>query len=144
MLTLSMANSNGQEYSLDWLIALQSSPGSWIKSFLVLWTNNLEVYLDDKLIFSQKSPIFAWDSYHKYLRTLPKHFTKLETCLCDLLQLDYLGYWICTDGIQMVSLEIRSILSFQTSRNVKDVQIFLVSAISIELAPILLNTQERT
>jgi hypothetical protein len=84
------------------------------------------VYLDDILVFSD-DPSEHPAHVREVLKRLRANdlFCKPEKCEFHSDEIEYLGFIIGRDGIQMDQKKIVKILDWPTPRNVKDIQSFL-------------------
>ena len=84
------------------------------------------VYLDDILIYSTTLEAHV-NHVHQVLQTLRKHqlFAKRSKCLLFQQRIEFLGYIISANGIEMESNKVQQILNWPTPASVKQVRQFL-------------------
>ena len=88
--------------------------------------NNVFVYIDDVLIFS--------DSYEEHLRHLSEVFNRLnhyglilnkEKCVFGVSEIDFLGHKVNENGIKPLEAKTRAIREFPRPKTMKDLRRFL-------------------
>jgi hypothetical protein len=84
------------------------------------------VYLDDILIYS-KNPADHDNHVRAVLTALERHSLVVNPAKCsfDLQEIDFLGHIISPSGVSMDPVKTAAIASWESPKNVKDVQVFL-------------------
>jgi hypothetical protein len=84
------------------------------------------VYLDDILIYS-KNPANHDNHVRAVLTALERHSLVVNPAKCsfDLREIDFLGHIISPSGVSMDPVKTAAIASWESPKNVKDVQVFL-------------------
>lgn len=119
--------------SFEWRVmpfSLTNAPAAFQHFINTIFANLLDVsvivYSDDILIFSD---LEADHSEHikEVFRRLRKNglFVNPTKCEFSTNTVEYLGYILSPDGLQMDEDKIKTILNWSTPRKVKDVQSFL-------------------
>ena len=119
--------------SFEWLVmpfGLTNAPASFQRFMNDIFSDLLDVtvtvYLDDILIYSD-DPKEHSAHVREVLRRLRKHglFCRPDKCHFSVDSVEYLGFFLTKDGLQMDPRKIQTVLDWPEPRKVKDIQSFL-------------------
>ncbi|KAI3655492.1 hypothetical protein MP638_002840, partial [Amoeboaphelidium occidentale] len=109
---------------------LTNAPGQFQKMMDTIFKDHLGkivlIYLDDIIVFSD-SLEQHWKDLRTVLEILRNNqlFCKLKKCNFAVEKLNFLGYTISSNGVQMDDRKIQAVREWPTPRNVKHLQMFL-------------------
>jgi len=109
---------------------LTNAPASFQRFMNDIFSDLLDVtvtvYLDDILIYSD-DPKEHSAHVREVLRRLRKHglFCRPDKCHFSVDSVEYLGFFLTKDGLQMDPRKIQTVLDWPEPRKVKDIQSFL-------------------